>query len=149
MASVPKKPWVPDHLRVVLVAEDNDDLAVDFVTIACPPKIVQFAKYIIVGSQMDLAEIKELPKKFLREEASRAFLLQASVSLILPFLFYSESYICLFIYYFAGIYGHVAMHEAGHYGCRVGQNDVRRLRLGMCSRIKPTLSRTRRLPNGM
>ncbi|CAL8090458.1 unnamed protein product [Prunus armeniaca] len=36
---------------------------------------------MIIGSQMELNEIEELPKKLLREEAGRAFRLQASASM--------------------------------------------------------------------
>ncbi|CAL9022484.1 unnamed protein product [Prunus brigantina] len=42
----------------------------------------RFANHMILGSQMKLSEIKELPKKLLREEAGRAFRLQASISLL-------------------------------------------------------------------
>ncbi|CAL9018120.1 unnamed protein product [Prunus brigantina] len=41
---------------------------------------------MILGSQMELSEIEELPKKLLREEAGRAFRLQASISLFIFFL---------------------------------------------------------------
>lgn len=97
---VPKKPRVPDHLRDVLAAKDDDNLDADPITIACPLKTVQFANHMIVGLQIDLTEIEELPKKFLQEKVGRAFSLQAPISLILPFFFHLESYICLLIYYF-------------------------------------------------
>ncbi|CAL8094086.1 unnamed protein product [Prunus armeniaca] len=63
--------------RAILAAED-DDTSAELVTIACPSKTVQFANHMIFGSQMELSEIEELPKKLIREEADRAFHLQAS-----------------------------------------------------------------------
>ncbi|XP_016648286.1 PREDICTED: uncharacterized protein LOC107880709 [Prunus mume] len=65
--------------RVTLAAEDDDNSAEPF-TIACPSKSVQFANHMILGSQMELSEIEELPKKLIREEDGRAFRLQASAS---------------------------------------------------------------------
>lgn len=75
-----------DHLRTIFAAEDEDNLADNPVTIAYSPKTVQFTNHMIVGLQMDLAEIEELPKKLLREEAGCAFCLQTSVSLSFPFI---------------------------------------------------------------
>ncbi|CAL8112774.1 unnamed protein product [Prunus armeniaca] len=60
---------------------DLDEEPADPVTLACPPKTVQFVNHMILGSQMELNEIEELPKKLLREEAGRAFRLQASASM--------------------------------------------------------------------
>lgn len=82
----PKRARVPGHDRAIFVVEDEDDEAVDLVTFAYPPKTVQFANHMIIGSQMELAKIDQLPKKGLREEAGRAFRLQASVSFVLSFI---------------------------------------------------------------
>ncbi|CAL9007788.1 unnamed protein product [Prunus brigantina] len=68
--------------RAIFSVEDDDGPA-DPVDLACPAKTVQFANHMILGSQMELSEIEELPKKLIREEAGRAFRLQASVSLSL------------------------------------------------------------------
>ncbi|VVA27191.1 PREDICTED: eukaryotic translation initiation factor 5B partial, partial [Prunus dulcis] len=64
--------------RAVLAVEDEDGPA-EAVTIACPSKTVQFVNHMILGSQMELPKIDELPKKLRREQAGRAFRLQASV----------------------------------------------------------------------
>ena len=64
--------------RAVFAAEDEDG-PTEAVTIACPSKTVQFVNHMILGSQMELPEVDELPKKLLREQAGRAFRLQASV----------------------------------------------------------------------
>lgn len=53
---------------------------------------------MIVGSQMDLAEIEKLPEKLIREEADRVFRLHASVSFNHGFL---ESRIRLMIHDFS------------------------------------------------
>ncbi|BBG98937.1 hypothetical protein Prudu_008464, partial [Prunus dulcis] len=53
--------------RVVFTAED-DDGPTEAVTIACPSKTVQFVNHMILGSQMELPEVDELPKKLLREQ---------------------------------------------------------------------------------
>ncbi|CAL9017677.1 unnamed protein product [Prunus brigantina] len=66
--------------RAIFSVEDNDD-STDLVNLACPSKAVQFANHMILGSQMELSDIEELPKKVLREEAGRAFRLQASASM--------------------------------------------------------------------
>ncbi|XP_034199565.1 uncharacterized protein LOC117614769 [Prunus dulcis] len=66
--------------RAVLAVEDEDG-PTEAVTIACPSKTVQFVNHMILGSQMELPEIDELPKKLLREQAGRAFRLQASASM--------------------------------------------------------------------
>ncbi|CAL9028811.1 unnamed protein product, partial [Prunus brigantina] len=68
--------------RAIFSVEDDDGPA-EPVDLACPAKTVQFANHMILGSQMELSEIEELPKKLLREEAGRAFRLQASISLFL------------------------------------------------------------------
>ncbi|CAL9029349.1 unnamed protein product, partial [Prunus brigantina] len=73
----PKRGRQADGTRAIFVAED-DDAPADPVTLACPSKTVQFANHMILGSQMELSEIEDLPKKLLREEAGRAFRLQAS-----------------------------------------------------------------------
>ncbi|CAL9029140.1 unnamed protein product [Prunus brigantina] len=67
-------------MKAILAAEDNDSPA-DPITIACPSKTVQFANHMILGSQMELSEIDELSKRLIREEAGRAFRLQASASM--------------------------------------------------------------------
>ncbi|BBH05777.1 hypothetical protein Prudu_017264, partial [Prunus dulcis] len=66
--------------RAVFAAEDEDG-PTEAVTIACPSKTVQFVNHMILGSQMELSEVDELPKKLLREQAGRAFRLQASASM--------------------------------------------------------------------
>ncbi|CAL9017857.1 unnamed protein product, partial [Prunus brigantina] len=66
--------------RAIFSVEDDDD-STDPVTLACPSKAVQFANHMIKGPQMELSEIEELPKRALREEAGRAFRLQASGSM--------------------------------------------------------------------
>ncbi|VVA31370.1 PREDICTED: eukaryotic translation initiation factor 5B partial [Prunus dulcis] len=75
---LPKKPLVSDHLKAIFAVEDNDDQPANLVNIACPPKSVKFVNHMIVGLQMDLAEIEELLKWSIWEEAGRAFHLQAS-----------------------------------------------------------------------
>ncbi|CAL9020652.1 unnamed protein product [Prunus brigantina] len=76
----PKRGRQADAARAIFAAED-DDAPADPVTLACPSKTVQFANHMILGSQMELSEIEDLPKKLLREEAGRAFRLQASASM--------------------------------------------------------------------
>lgn len=56
-------------------------------------KTVQFVNHMIIGSQMDLSKIDELLKRGLREEAGRAFFLQASVSFVLTFPLYFTIYL--------------------------------------------------------
>ncbi|CAL8090632.1 unnamed protein product [Prunus armeniaca] len=73
----PKRGRQAEPPRAIFAA-DNDEEPANPVTLACPPKTVQFANHMILGSQMELNEIEELPKKLLREEAGRAFRLQAS-----------------------------------------------------------------------
>ncbi|CAL8998456.1 unnamed protein product [Prunus brigantina] len=76
----PKRGGQADDARAIFDVED-DDAPADPVTLACPSKTVQFANHMILGSQMELSEIEDLPKKLLREEAGRAFHLQASASM--------------------------------------------------------------------
>lgn len=78
---VPKRGWQAEVLRAIFAAENDDNLA-EPVTLARPSKTVQFANHMILGSQMELSEIDDLQKKLLREEAGRAFQLQASVSFL-------------------------------------------------------------------
>ncbi|CAL2256364.1 unnamed protein product [Prunus armeniaca] len=66
--------------RAIFAAEDGE-APPEAVTLACPSKTVQFVNHMILGSQMELSVIKDLPKKLLREEAGRAFRLQASASM--------------------------------------------------------------------
>ncbi|XP_034229566.1 uncharacterized protein LOC117638567 [Prunus dulcis] len=66
--------------RDALAVEDEDG-PTEAVTIACPLKTVQFVNHMILGSQMELPEIDVLPKKLLREQAGRAFRVQASASM--------------------------------------------------------------------
>ncbi|CAL9000862.1 unnamed protein product [Prunus brigantina] len=84
--------WRPSRLRSVcglptapepssLPTAPEPSSPADPVTLACPSKTVQFANHMILGSQMELSEIEDLPKKLLREEAGRAFRLQASASM--------------------------------------------------------------------
>ncbi|KAL6284824.1 hypothetical protein ACE6H2_015753 [Prunus campanulata] len=79
-ASTPKRVRLTDPPRAIFAVEDEEAPA-EAVTLACPSKTVQFANHMIVGSQMDLSEIDDLPKRALREEAGRAFRLQASASM--------------------------------------------------------------------
>ncbi|CAL9019524.1 unnamed protein product [Prunus brigantina] len=51
-----------DGARAIFAAED-DDAPADPVTLACPSKTFQFANHMILGSQMELSEIEDLPKK--------------------------------------------------------------------------------------
>ncbi|CAL8150920.1 unnamed protein product [Prunus armeniaca] len=76
----PKRGRQAEPTRAIFAA-DNDEEPADPVTLACPPKTVQFANHMILGLQMELNEIEELPKKLPREEAGRAFRLQASASM--------------------------------------------------------------------
>ncbi|CAL8174196.1 unnamed protein product [Prunus armeniaca] len=75
----PKRGRQAELAQAIFVSED-DEVPAEAVTLACPSKIVQFVNYMILGSQMELSEIEDLLKKPLREEAGRAFRLQASVS---------------------------------------------------------------------
>ncbi|CAL2257078.1 unnamed protein product [Prunus armeniaca] len=63
--------------RAIFAVEDEDGPAMP-INIACPLKTVQFVNDMILGSQMELSEIEEIPKRLIREEAGRAFCLQAS-----------------------------------------------------------------------
>ncbi|CAL2246709.1 unnamed protein product [Prunus armeniaca] len=76
----PKRGRHAEPTRATFAAE-NDEEPADPVTLACPSKTVQFANHMILGSPMELSEIEELPKRLLREEAGRAFRLQASASM--------------------------------------------------------------------
>ncbi|CAL9000624.1 unnamed protein product [Prunus brigantina] len=76
----PKRGRQADGARAIFAAED-DDAHADPITLACLSKTVQFANHMILGLQMELSEIEDLPKKLLREEAGRAFRLQASASM--------------------------------------------------------------------
>ncbi|CAL9024265.1 unnamed protein product [Prunus brigantina] len=76
----PKRGRQVNGARAIFAVED-DDTPADPVTLACPSKTVQFANHMILGSQIELSEIEDLPKKLLREEAGRAFRLQASASM--------------------------------------------------------------------
>lgn len=73
-----------EALGAILAAEDDGSPAHP-VTIACPSKTVQFVNHMILGSQAELSEIDELPKRLIREEAGRAFRLQALVSPFIPY----------------------------------------------------------------
>ncbi|CAL2266623.1 unnamed protein product [Prunus armeniaca] len=48
--------------KVVFTVEDDDGPA-EPINIVCPPKTVQFANHMILGSQMELSEIEELPRR--------------------------------------------------------------------------------------
>ncbi|CAL2229639.1 unnamed protein product [Prunus armeniaca] len=76
----PKRGRHAEPIRAIFSAEDNE-APPEAVTLACPSKTVQFVNHMILGSQMELSEIEDLPKKLLREEAGRAFRLQASASM--------------------------------------------------------------------
>ncbi|CAL8174404.1 unnamed protein product [Prunus armeniaca] len=73
----PKRGRQAEPARAIFAAED-DEAPPEAVTLACPLKTVQFVNHMILGSQMELSDIEDLPKKLLREEAGRAFRLQAS-----------------------------------------------------------------------
>ncbi|BBH01667.1 hypothetical protein Prudu_012002, partial [Prunus dulcis] len=77
---VSKRSRPSEASRAVFAAEDEDG-PTEAVTIACPSKTVQFVNHMILGSQMELPEVDELPKKLLREQAGRAFRLQAAASM--------------------------------------------------------------------
>ncbi|KAL6282711.1 hypothetical protein ACE6H2_013640 [Prunus campanulata] len=79
-ASTPKRVRLTDPPRAIFAVEEEGG-PTEAVTLACPSKTVQFANHMIVGSQMELSEIDELPKRALREEAGRAFRLQATASM--------------------------------------------------------------------
>ncbi|CAL2238201.1 unnamed protein product [Prunus armeniaca] len=68
----PKRGRQTEPSRAIFAAE-NDEEPANPVTLACPSKTVQFATHMILGLQMELNEIEELPKKLLWEEAGRAF----------------------------------------------------------------------------
>ncbi|CAL2238408.1 unnamed protein product [Prunus armeniaca] len=76
----PKRGRQAEPVRAIFSAED-DEAPPEAITLACPSKTVQFVNHMILGSQMELSEIEDLPKKLLREEAGRAFRLQASASM--------------------------------------------------------------------
>ncbi|KAL6279516.1 hypothetical protein ACE6H2_016397 [Prunus campanulata] len=79
-ASTPKRVRLTDPPRAIFAVEEEGG-PTEAVTLACPSKTVQFANHMIVGSQMELSEIDDLPKRALREEARRAFRLQATASM--------------------------------------------------------------------
>ena len=99
---VSKRSRTSEAPRAVFAAEDENG-PTEAVTIACPSKTVQFVNHMILGSQMELPEVDELPKKLLREQAGRAFRLQAAVRIslsALPFLLFyrcrlSDCFICV------------------------------------------------------
>ncbi|CAL2239816.1 unnamed protein product [Prunus armeniaca] len=76
----PKRGRQTEPGQAIFAAED-DEAPAEPVTLACPSKTVQFVNHMILGSQMELSEIEDLPKKLLWEEAGRAFRLQASTSM--------------------------------------------------------------------
>ncbi|CAL2265886.1 unnamed protein product [Prunus armeniaca] len=78
----PKRGRPAEPARAIFAAKD-DEATLEAVTLACPSKTVQFVNHMILGSQMELSEIEDLLKKLLREEAGRAFRLQA----FLPFVY--------------------------------------------------------------
>ncbi|XP_034219135.1 uncharacterized protein LOC117630536 [Prunus dulcis] len=61
---VSKRSRPSEASRAVFAAEDEDG-PTEAVTIACPSKTVQFVKHMILGSQMELPEVDELPKRLL------------------------------------------------------------------------------------
>ncbi|BBN69025.1 hypothetical protein Prudu_703S000200, partial [Prunus dulcis] len=80
VSPVSKRSRPSEAPRAVFAAEDEDG-PTEAVTIACPSKTVQFVNHMILGSQMELPEVDKLPKKLLREQAGRAFRLQAAASM--------------------------------------------------------------------
>ncbi|CAL9006208.1 unnamed protein product [Prunus brigantina] len=77
---LPKRPRGPNEDAAVLVLDDDEDTEADPVNIACPRNVVPFVNCFIEGAQMELPELEQLPMKSLREQAGRAFRLQAAVS---------------------------------------------------------------------
>ncbi|CAL2270942.1 unnamed protein product [Prunus armeniaca] len=66
-----KRPKGPNEEAAVLVPDDDEDTEADPVNIACPRKVVPFVNCFIEGAQM----------KSLREQAGRAFRLQAAANM--------------------------------------------------------------------
>ncbi|CAL9000868.1 unnamed protein product [Prunus brigantina] len=78
---LPKRPRGPNKDVAVLVPDDDEDTEADLVNIACPRKVVPFVNCFIEGAQMELPELEQLPMKSLREQAGRAFRLQAAANM--------------------------------------------------------------------
>ncbi|CAL2247430.1 unnamed protein product [Prunus armeniaca] len=81
VTTLPKRPRGPNEEPVVLVS-DEEDAEAEPVNIACPRKVVPFVNCFIDGAQMELPELEQLPKKSVREQAGRAFCLQAAISVL-------------------------------------------------------------------
>lgn len=75
---LPKRPRGPSD-EAILIPGDEDEEGSEPVNIACPRKVVPAVNCFIDGAQMELSELSELPTKSLREQAGRAFRLQAAV----------------------------------------------------------------------
>ncbi|CAL8994054.1 unnamed protein product [Prunus brigantina] len=78
---LPKKPRGPNEEAAVPVPDDDEDTEADPVNITCPRKVVSFVNCFIEGAQMELPELEQLPMKSLREQAGRAFRLQAAANM--------------------------------------------------------------------
>ncbi|CAL2256644.1 unnamed protein product [Prunus armeniaca] len=76
-----KRPRGPNEEAAVLVPDDDEDTEAAPVNIACPRKVVPFVNCFIEGAQMELPELEQLPMKSLREQAGRAFRLQAAANI--------------------------------------------------------------------
>lgn len=77
---LPKRPRGPNEGTSVLIPDDEGEGEEGPVNVACPRKAVPFINCMIDGAQMELSEIEQLSMKTLREQAGRAFRLQAAVS---------------------------------------------------------------------
>ncbi|CAL9000619.1 unnamed protein product, partial [Prunus brigantina] len=78
---LPKRPRGPIEEATVLVPDDDEDTEAEPVNIACPRNVVPFVNCFIEGAQMELPELEQLSMKSLREQAGRAFRLQAAANI--------------------------------------------------------------------
>ncbi|CAL8164010.1 unnamed protein product [Prunus armeniaca] len=78
---LPNRPRRPNEEATVLVS-DEEDAEAEPVNIACPRNVVPFVNCFIDSAQIELPELERLPKKSAREQAGRAFRLQAAVSVL-------------------------------------------------------------------
>lgn len=75
-----KRPRGPNKDAVVLVPDDEEDADTEPVNVACPRKVVPFVNCFIDKAQIELPELEHLSMKTVREQATRAFRLQAAIS---------------------------------------------------------------------
>ncbi|CAL9007051.1 unnamed protein product [Prunus brigantina] len=78
---LPKRPRGPNEDVAVLVPDDEEEAEAGPVNIACPRKVVPFVNAFIDGAQMELPELEQLPMKSVREQAGRAFRVQAAANM--------------------------------------------------------------------